>query len=275
MLLDMKQLLTIILCLFISVVCSQNIERTSVSGTIIVNSEDKEGVTVYNTSSNKGTVTDEDGKFQINVALNDVVEFGALQFQDFTITINEDILKTKQMTVVLVEEVNKLDEVVLLPYGLTGNLNGDITSVRTYNKSLDDVFYGLDHQEDFVFNQDFKSRVENPAFDDYNPTVTNMVDFVNIAGVLANALFSKKDKSPKNSKQFVEQTPISKALAKYKSEYINTYFNIPLQDVELFKVYVENQPYNSSILETDNRIQLLEHLSKLSVSYLKTAREQK
>ena len=138
----MKRILLFVCCVFALNIYSQDIKRLSVNGKIVVTSADKEGVSVYNTSANKGTVTDENGEFKIDVAINDVVEFGALQFKDFTVVINDKILLSKQMTVILVEEVNKLDEVVLLPFGLTGNLGADLENVRTYNVSLDDVYFG-------------------------------------------------------------------------------------------------------------------------------------
>ena len=64
----------IILCFAVSSAFSQEINRIEVFGKIVVDSVDVEGVTVYNTSSNKGTVTDLEGKFSIEVALNDIVE---------------------------------------------------------------------------------------------------------------------------------------------------------------------------------------------------------
>ena len=139
----MKHTLFLLFVLFTLTSFSQDVERILINGKIIVSTDDKEGVTVYNTSANKGTITDKDGYFTIKVAINDIVEFGALQFKDFKVTISENIIKSKRLTVILVEEVNKLDEVVLLPFDLTGNLNADLENVRTYNVSLDDVYFWL------------------------------------------------------------------------------------------------------------------------------------
>ena len=59
---------------------AQNVKRVLVEGQIIVDYPDLEGVTVYNLSSNKGTITNEEGKFAISVTLNDKIEISALQF---------------------------------------------------------------------------------------------------------------------------------------------------------------------------------------------------
>ena len=116
-----KSILFIILLFTITSAMSQNFDRVEVKGRILVDANDVEGVTVYNTSSNKGTITDENGEFKITVAINDFIEFSALQFEDFSLTIDDDILKSKTLTVFLIERINKLNEVVILPFGLSGN----------------------------------------------------------------------------------------------------------------------------------------------------------
>ena len=102
----MKNLVIIFCCLFTCAFYAQDIDRITVNGRIVVSSKDKEGVTVYNSSSNKGTLTDENGDFEIKVALNDIVEFGALQFKDFEVKITEDVIifnneKQKEITVIV------------------------------------------------------------------------------------------------------------------------------------------------------------------------------
>ncbi len=129
-------------------VMAQNSDRIEVSGKIVVDSDDLEGITVFNTSAKKGVITDENGLFKLDVALNDIIEFRALQFQNFTVTIDENIIKSKKMTVFLVEKINKLDEILILPYDLTGNLLVDIESVKTFNPDLDAIYFGLANMND-------------------------------------------------------------------------------------------------------------------------------
>ncbi|WP_299368056.1 carboxypeptidase-like regulatory domain-containing protein [Winogradskyella sp.] len=252
----------------------QEVERVTINGRIAVSSEDKEGVTVYNTSSNKGTVTDENGDFEIEVALNDIIEFRALQFKDFKITITEDVLKSKKLTVILVEEVNKLDEVVLLPFGLTGNINADLENVRTYNVSLDYVYFGLDHIEDFEFSADFKTRAENVAFNENNPRVENMLNIVNLAGFIVSQVVDVDTGDSKtNGEKAINKTPFKEALDKYSVNYINTNFNIPLEQVEAFIDYVEEEGIDAKLLDKDKELQFLERITQLSKSFLKTKSE--
>ena len=270
----MKNTLLIFFGFYALIALGQDIERTTINGKIIVQSQDKEGVTVYNTSSNRGALTDKDGYFKIDVAVNDIVEFGALQFQDFTVVITEKIINSRRLTVILVEEVNKLDEVVLLPFDLTGNFNTDLENVRTYNVSLDDVYFGLDHIEDFEFSADYKTKAENVAFDEYNPRVENMLNIVNIAGFLLKQVVGvDMGKSKSEKEKQLKKTPFKKALDAYSINYIHSNFNIPLNRVEEFIDYVEEKGVDKSLFEENKELQLLERISQLSKSFLKEPSE--
>jgi len=266
---NMKKILLTFFSFFTLVTFSQDVDRILVNGKIIVSSEDKEGVAVYNTSSNRGTITDEDGYFAIKVAVNDIVEFSALQFKNFKVTISDQIISSKRLTVILVEEINKLDEVVLLPFDLTGNLNSDLENVRTYNVSLDDVYFGLDHITDFEFSADYKTKVDNVAFDEYNPRVENMLNIINLAGFLVSQVADiEKDKSSAKEKA-IKRTPFKEALDKYSINYIHSNFKIPLDQVESFIDYVELQGVDDTLLEHDQEMQFLERITQLSKSFLK------
>ncbi|WP_405576236.1 carboxypeptidase-like regulatory domain-containing protein [Winogradskyella sp. Asnod2-B02-A] len=267
----MKKIILLVFGVFTLTAFGQNMDRITVNGRIVVSSNDKEGVSVFNSSSNKGTATDENGNFEIKVAVNDLVEFSALQFKDFSVTITDNIIASKQLTVILVEEINKLDEVVLLPFGLTGNLNADLDNVRTHNVDLDAIYFGLDHIEDFEFSADYKTKADNLAFNEYNPQMVNMVNLVNVAGFLIKQVvnFDTVKFKTEKEKQLVQKTPFKQALDTYSINYIHTNFNIPLDQVEAFTDYVEKEGVDDTLFEKDKELQLLERISQLSKSFLK------
>ncbi|WP_178983565.1 carboxypeptidase-like regulatory domain-containing protein [Winogradskyella helgolandensis] len=270
----MKKILLLLFLVTTLTTFSQDIDRITVNGRIVVSSDDKEGVAVFNSSSNKGTYTDADGNFEIKVALNDVIEFGALQFKDFTVTITDKVMTSKRLTVILVEDVNKLDEVVLLPFDLTGNLGADLENVRTYNVSLDDVYFGLDNIEDFEFSADYKTKADNLAFNEYNPRMDNMINLVNVAGFLISQVVNTDRIKFKTEKEKqLKQTPFKQALDAYSVNYIHNNFEIPLDKVEAFIDYVEKEGVEESLFEENNEMQLLERISQLSKTFLKDTSE--
>ena len=189
------------ICLFAFVAFSllsihaQDVQRIEVSGKIIVDSPDVEGVTIFNASSNKGTITDAEGKFNILVTLTDGLQFSVLQFKNFEVVITQDIIDSKAMTVVLVEEVNKLPEIIILPYGLTGNLDIDAIRAKTVNPDLDALYFGLDNLDKIEFTDDYLTGIRNTAMTDNRLYYT--ADAIKIIGMLVKALFKDKNKKEK------------------------------------------------------------------------------
>ncbi len=271
----MKKIVLLVFTLFTIIGFAQNVKRVTINGKIIVSSNDKEGVTVFNSSSNKGSLTDSSGNFEIDVALNDVIEFSALQFKDFKVSITPQVIKEQQLTVILVEEINKLDEVVILPFGLTGNIDADLENVRTYNVNLDAIYFGLDNITDFEFSADYKTRADNLAFNEANPLVNNMLDLVNVTGFLLGIVIKDfgTSKSKNKKDEVLERTPFRNALDTYSFNYIQTNFNIPNDSVEKFIDYVDDQNIPKALFESNKELQLLEKLMQLSDEFLKIQRD--
>ena len=252
----------ILLSLFFSFtfIQAQEINRIEINGRISVDTEDKEGITVYNQSSNKGTTTDENGAFIIEVAVNDVVAFGALQFKDFAITIDERIIKSRQVSVRLVEEVSKLDEVIVLPYDLSGNITADVDAVRTYNVDMAEIYKGEEDFDDYKFAADNKTKIDSPILDENR--FMNGINFVNLFGLFVK----KKDKSRSKLEQLLEnRSPIAK---RYSPEYLNANFNIPTDLADVFIAYVEDKKYDKTLLEKKNEILLIDFLYQQSNLFL-------
>ena len=78
----MRFKILLLVCLMSGFAFSQDFQRLNVDGKIIVESSDLGGITVFNASSNSGTITDDAGAFTLAVRLNDIIEVSALQFQN-------------------------------------------------------------------------------------------------------------------------------------------------------------------------------------------------
>ncbi len=262
-----KQILIFFFLMVSLCAISQEITRIEVAGKVVVETNDKEGITVYNTSSNKGTITDENGNFKLKVALNDVVVFGALQFQDFTVIIDTRVLDSKRLTVFLVEEVNKLDEVLVLPYDLTGNLNADVESSRTFNVDMDAIYFGLENQQDFEFSADFKSGINNPSVDDQLPYMDNGLNVINFVGLIMSPLLKSKKRKQNEAPPKI---PTGKLSERYDAKYLNTHFNIPPERADAFIAYVQEKGIKEELLEEGKEVQLLEYVLQQSKLFLKS-----
>lgn len=263
-----KLLLFLFLPLF---VISQNIDRISIDGRIIANDSDVENVTVFNSSSNKGTITNENGEFKIDVALNDLLTISALQFEQLKISINKDVIKTKQLTVFLVERVNKLNEIVLLPYGLSGNVAVDVTSIETFNPDLDAIYFGVNDVGAFEFSDDYKSGVENSVV-----TTENLKYGLNVGailGVISKNVFGKSKQNKEKSKSALKIPENNSLSDVYGQAVLSRMLDIPEEKMRSFINYVEQKPIEKKLLEEGNEVELLEFLVKNRNEFLEDKSE--
>ncbi|MBT9190395.1 carboxypeptidase-like regulatory domain-containing protein [Zobellia russellii] len=107
--------------------CAQ--ETISLNGRVFSENEEVMATHVLNTSSNKATITDTDGFFDIDVQLNDTLVFSAIQFKRKEVVVTKSILESKLLVVPLQQVLNQLEEVVVMPYNLTGDMSRDLNRI--------------------------------------------------------------------------------------------------------------------------------------------------
>ncbi len=88
-------------------------------------------VHVMNTTANRATITDAEGNFSISAKLNDTILFSAVQLRRKILVISGAMLESSSIIVPLDEFINELDEVIVRPYNLSGDLSLDMNSLTT------------------------------------------------------------------------------------------------------------------------------------------------
>lgn len=116
--------------LFLSCYLRAQDEHVFLKGNISIKNNDLDGIHVQNKTANRATITDAYGYFSIPVQLNDTVTFSAIHLKEKTIIIDNAILKSAAIVVPLEAVENKLEEVVVMPYNLTGDLSKDISKME-------------------------------------------------------------------------------------------------------------------------------------------------
>ena len=191
----MRFKILLLVCLMSGFAFSQDFQRLNVDGKIIVESSDLGGITVFNASSNSGTITDDAGAFTLAVRLNDIIEVSALQFQNIKFTVNEAIMGSMSMKVFLIMEINKLDEIILLPQKLTGVLAEDMEVAKPFSPKLDALYYGIKHKDEFEFAQDYSTQTVNDAIGREHMPMVNGLNVINVVDQLLLPLFRSKVKN--------------------------------------------------------------------------------
>jgi len=105
-------------------------QRKDLEGRVFSKDGDVAGTHVMNITTQKGTITKADGFFSIPVHLNDTLVFSAVQYKRKTVPVNLAVLESIFLNVFLVEGEIKLDEVLVMPYNLTGDLFKDLDSLK-------------------------------------------------------------------------------------------------------------------------------------------------
>ncbi|WP_299680872.1 carboxypeptidase-like regulatory domain-containing protein [uncultured Dokdonia sp.] len=258
-----------LLVLFISFLAvSQNVKRENINGKIIVEGNDIENITIYNTSSNKGTVTNAKGEFTIAVALYDMLEVRAIEYQNFDVRINKSILESKRVNIFLIEEINQLDEVLVTNRTLTGNLETDISSVNLFSPKLDAVYFGINNYDVYDFTDDNSSQIKNEAIRSEAQAMVHSLNVINIVDQLLIPLFRSEVKDKKAAG--IPEVPAKSIKYYLGSNFLTTNFNIPEHRVEEFIRYVEDDTsFDFDLLNYGHELEFLELLNKKSDAFLK------
>lgn len=262
----MRLLLSILFLCNSFIAISQDIQREEIIGKIIVEGSDIEGITVYNTSTKKGSVTDANGQFVIAVALNDLLEFRALEYQGIDVSVNKAVLKSNRMSVYLIEKMNVLDEVVVPEKKLTGSLVTDVKSVKTFNPKLDAFYFSISYDEISGLSDDSDSQMDHLDRNEQGKTMVNGLNVVNVVDQLLIPLF--RSEVPNKKEAGVPEVPSETIKYYLGSDYLTENFSIPEHRVEEFIRYVEDDTFDFELLNYGHELELLELLSRKSTVFL-------
>ena len=203
-------------------------------------------VHVINLNSVSGTISNNDGVFEINASVNDTLFFSYLGFKSIKVRVTNDLIKFKNSKIKLTELAYALEEIIVTPYKLTGYLEIDAKNVPI-SKSYRYNIPGLPSKgyEAGSRNQGALSKVFGAIF--------NPVDF------LYN-LFGKKPKQLKKLQLMKDDFRIRELLSsKFDRETL-----VELLQIEKFDIdeILRNCSYSESFIINANDLQILEAISQ-------------
>ncbi|NER12439.1 hypothetical protein GWK08_03225 [Leptobacterium flavescens] len=250
----MRQLLLAILCfpLFLQ---GQD-QKVLIDGKILNTSPDLEGIHVLNITALTGTITKKDGSFQIFGKLGDTLVISSVQYETHRIPLNEEIIRKKSLEVLLYAKVNKLDEVVVKPHNLSGNLSRDLGNVETEGKVVRPSRLGLP-------NIYVKPKTQ---------TERRLYEAKSGGGILPlNPIINAISGRTKRLKQQLAIERKEKELTKTKEEFNPTiyseYLKIPEDRLDDFIYFCAVDDTFVILQQRDDSILMLEYLRKKSEEY--------
>ncbi len=118
------RLTNLLIFVFLAVNSYSQEKQIVITGKIFSFSYSVSNVHIINLNNSSGTLSNDNGEYEIRVHLNDTLLFSSIQYEKIKIVVTKNHLNSKIMDVYLIPITINLEEVFL--HGLTGNLNIDL-----------------------------------------------------------------------------------------------------------------------------------------------------
>lgn len=221
-------------------------DTTMVSGKVLNAANDVpiNNAHIVNLNQVRGSVTDNDGNFEIRAAVNDTLYFSYLGFKTIQVRVTNDWFRFGEVKIKMTELGIALEEVVVQPIQLTGYLEIDAKNIPIYDNyrysisGLNTGYEGGDNSPGAI------SRVLGAVF---NP-----------ADALYN-IFGKQPKNMRKLRQMKEDDEIRNLLVnKFDRQTLMALLQINRVDIDEI---LRRCNYSKDFMETANDLQILDAIS--------------
>lgn len=217
-------------------------ERRPIKGQLLYKNTKVVAANVVNNTAQTNTITDSEGAFEIDVAEGDEVIFSSVQYQIRAVKITAEILAKNRLVVSVNENINELREVVV--------------TTEDVEKFLDLKEEGF---EGFDYETDKSSKLENRAVRDQ--VLSNGIDFVNIAKLLAKAFANKTPEEQLRMKPS-EILPLV-----FEASFFESDLKIEKTQLTGFLEFIDDKMKTGALLKKDKQFQLIDYLIDQSAIY--------
>ncbi len=230
------------------------VNRILILGKITSDTTAVENVHIINKNSQKGTISNKNGEFQIPVTKNDTLIFSAIQFKYHELIITQALLNSKEIIIKLTNELTILDEVLVKQHNLSGYLQNDIENtslkhhVDAFTLNLPNACKGPKNEVDVI-------RLRQGQ---YSGTIGQLYGW--ISGDLKNL--------KKLEKLETERLTLDKIRQFIKDAYFINELNIPKDHISHFLYYCKSRGV-ITLFEEDKKNEIVTILHEESKRYKK------
>jgi len=244
----MQKLIYLLVLLFFSTITTaQETDRKLLRGTVLYLNSVVSGENVINANTQKATITNSSGQFEMLVKKGDTLVFSAVNYKFKSVIVTQEILDKRRMVVEVKEKVTELDEVVVTPESKERFLELEKEKYKKYD-----------------YERDQYTRLQNYATN--AGTFYNGVNFVNIF----KALVGNKKKDKKNN----ETLKVSQFLREmYEDEFFVVDLGIPQAEIGKFLYFCDDKIKPADIAGENREFKLLEFLVDQSITYKELPKE--
>lgn len=256
------KLLTFFLLVLINLVSAQQIPREILNGQIVNDSLVGIGnVNVTNINTNKYVVSDNEGYFTLYAREKDTLVLSNMAFESKRIIVTKSDFKIHLMRIKLQTFINPLDEVVISPYSLSGNLETDDKNIKIVQVAPVDVRLALATD----FEDDTETSPDNTLMPGYINT-RYMTDFVAVGKLLFGSVFTSRP--PEKKVVYVSEKIFAEAIReRFPESFFMKTLELKPEEIGLFLSYCENIPNVRELLDPKKEFILIDFLIQKSREY--------
>jgi hypothetical protein len=247
---------------------SQDLSRKMLKGIVVSDSLEVENITIKNTTSQKLTITDAKGNFSLFAKEKDTLIFSGVSFKSSVLVVSFTHLEEEILIVRLKVRVNELEELIVRPYTLTGNLETDTKKLKV--KIIDLNLGNLDLSDPIPrinkVDNALKSVMPGTGND------FNGVDFIALGSMIGKAIFKPKPKE-KKIEFITEKNFVDAVKEKFSTQFFTGTLKLKEEEIELFLNYCDSNSLEvRALLNPKKEFELIDFLLKKSEEYLKKNR---
>lgn len=259
---------TVLLLLTLVAAKAQDMSRAMLRGKVVSDSIPVENITIENVTAKRLTTTDENGNFRLLAKEKDTLVFSGIAFKSSVLVVSHTYVNDDDLKIRLHVRVNELEELIVRPYTLTGNLETDTKNlkVKTINLNLGTTALSVPEVKYNPVEQGLKSVL---------PQTESQLTGINLMGIgkmIAKSVFKPKPKAKKI--EFITQKIFSDAVKeKFSNRFFTETLKLKPEEIDLFLAYCDdNNLENRTLLSPKKEFELVEFLLKKSEEYLKKNR---
>jgi len=233
---------------------AQTLFSKQIEGRVYSESGDVAATHVLNITSDRASITDLNGFFSIIAKLNDTLVFSAIQFKRKTMVVTPNVLESKMLYVPLEDALTELDEVIVMPYNLTGDMTLDLDRMQI-EPVITASTLGLPNA--YV---KLPTKAEREL---YAATANPFMSFDPLINAITGRTKMLKERMARNKKYNRTQ----RVRAFYADSLYRTEFKIPEDNIADFMYFCEVDPDFQTIVNTHDQFKIWEFMRGKSMTY--------
>ena len=227
---------------------------------------DVSNILVVNLNSRESTITDSLGLFSIKAKLRDSIQFNAIQFLRKTIVITDSIFRKKSIIVYLSENIINLNEVTVMPYNLTGNIDSDIDRLN-YKPFVTSSTLGLPHADVEKLTQSERLLLEADRGKYVRYYVTSIV--INTHKIM-NRISGRTQTFEDMVARDIDREMEKEIITKFSKKTLSADFDIPESRIDAFLTFCMAQHDFSELTKAGNMLEIWNYLQVKSYEFKTT-----